>query len=287
MSADLLAVCLGLFSALSLATVNLVVKASQDILMARTALSVSCALIVAPLAFFVPFPSPEVWGAFAISVPIHFGYQMALIRAMHRGDLSLVFPVMRGLAPLLVGLAGVIFLHETLSLVSWTGLVISVLAVVSFGFLRGQKAGLSTNLSRGALFWAAMTAVGVMAYTISDARGIRLAEDRLSYVVWLFMLDSIGVTIVALVTRRQRFWPSLRPVIRNGAISGLLSVLSFGAALYGLSLVEAARITALRESAVIFGALMGWLILRENMGPRRIIASIILVAGLAIMELGA
>lgn len=287
MSSDLLAVALGLFSALTLATTNLVVKASNDVLMTRTALSISAALIVAPLAFFVPFPTPELWGAFAISVPIHLFYQVSLIRAMHRGDLSLVFPVMRGLAPLLVAIGAYVMLHEQLSPLSLIGLMISVMAVMSFAFLRGQKAGLSQSLSREALFWAAMTAVGVMAYTVADARGVRLAGDRLTFVVWLFMLDCIGVTVIAVSVRQARFWDGLRPVMKSGFFAAVLGVASYGAALIGFSFAEAARVTALRETAVIFGALMGWLVLKEGMGPRRIIASVVLATGLVIMELGA
>ena len=95
------------------------------------------------------------------------------------------------------------------------------------------------------------------------------------------------MTVIALVVRQDRFWSGFRPVMKSGFLAAMLGVASYGAALYGFSIAEAARITALRETAVIFGALMGWLILKESMGPRRIIASVILVCGLALMELGA
>ena len=131
-----------------------------------------------------------------------------------------------------------------------------------------------------------MTALGVMAYNVADARGVRLAENPLTFIVWLFMMDWVGTVVVALVVRKERFLSAARPVMKFGVMGGFLSVASYGAALLALNLIEAARVTALRETAVVFGALMGWLILKEGIGPRRIIASVVLVIGLALMQLG-
>lgn len=286
MSPELLAVALGLFSALTLALANLVVKAGSDILVVRSVLSTSGALIMTPFAFFVPFPTTEIWWALAISIPTHLFYQMSMVRALHRGDLSLVFPVMRGLAPLLVAIGAYFVLHETLSPVALVGLLISVCAVVSFGFLHGAQSSDAKSLSRSALFWAGMTALGVMAYNVADARGIRMTENPMTYIVWLFMLDWVGTLVVAIVVRRERYFSAALPVLKHGIAGGVLSVISFGSALYAVTLIEAARVTALRETAVVFGALMGWLILKEGIGPRRIIASAVLVVGLALMQLG-
>ena len=286
MNPELLAIGLGLLSALTLAFANLVVKATNDILVTRAVLSISCALIVAPVAFFIPMPTPALWGAIAISIPTHFFYQMSMIRALHRGDLSLVFPVMRGLAPLLVAIGAFVFLQETLSPLAIIGLLIATISVISFGFLQGAKTGTAKSVSRSALFWAGMTALGVMAYNVADARGVRMAEEPLTFIVWLFMLDWVGTFTVAAFVRKDRLWSAIKPVMRNGVMGGVLSVGSYGAALFALNLIEAARVTAIRETAVVFGALLGWLILKEGIGPRRIIASAVLVLGLALMQLG-
>ena len=285
MNPELIAIGLGLFSALTLAFANLVVKATNDILVTRAVLSTSCAILVAPAAFFLPLPTTELWLAMAVSVPTHFFYQMSMIRALHRGDLSLVFPVMRGLAPLLVAIGAYVFLRETLSPMALVGLLIATCAVVAFGFLRGARVE-GKSLSWSALFWAGMTALGVMAYNVADARGVRLAENPLTFIVWLFMMDWVGTVVVALVVRKERFLSAARPVMKFGIMGGFLSVASYGAALLALNLIEAARVTALRETAFVFGALMGWLILKEGIGPRRIIASVVLVIGLALMQLG-
>ncbi len=286
MTPDVIAIGLGLISALTLAFANLVVKATNDILVTRAVLSSACAIIVSPVAFFVPAPTPELWAAIAISIPTHFFYQMSMIRALHRGDLSLVFPVMRGLAPLLVAIGAFFFLNETLSPLALLGLLIATVAVIAFGFLRGKVSSDGKPVSWSALFWAGMTALGVMAYNVADARGVRIAEEPLTFVVWLFMLDWIGTVVVAVIARKELFVPALKPVLKNGIAGGALSVVSYGAALFALDMIEAARVTAIRETAVVFGALMGWLILKEGIGPRRIIASVVLVAGLALMQIG-
>jgi uncharacterized membrane protein len=109
-----LAIALGLFSALTLALANVAVKKGQDILAGRAVLSSSAALMIAPAALFVPFPNAATWSALAWAIPAHFFYQLCLVRAMQRGDLSLVFPIMRGAAPLLTAGFAVIVLREHL-----------------------------------------------------------------------------------------------------------------------------------------------------------------------------
>ena len=262
-------------------------KASEDVLMGRVAMSVCAAVLMVPCTFFVPLPTPIVWSGLALSLLMHFLYQSAWVRAMHRGDLSLVFPIMRGLAPLLVGIGCYIIFDESLSVLSSVGLVIAILAVVSFGFLRGLKQGTSAKVSRDALFWAAMTSIGILGYSLADANGIRQASNPFTYIVWLFLLDFIGMTTVALVSRKARFFDDLKPVLGKGFLAAVMIVTSFGALLYGFTLTDAVRMTAIRESAVLFGAIFGWLILKESIGPRRILASIVLVCGLVLMEIGA
>lgn len=283
---EALAVGLGIFSAFTLALANLTVKASADILTVRVVLSMSCAAIVAPALFFVPLPSQDLIIALAISLPIHTAYQFAMIRALQSGDLSLVFPVMRGLAPLLVGIGGILILGETLSPLSTLGLVIATGAVISFGLLQGGGLKGLKHVPPRAMIWASLTACGVMGYTIADARGVRLAENPFTFITWLFFLDWIGVTLIALFARRGKLFAQMMPVFRHGILGGALSVVSFGAALYAVTLIEAARVSALRESAVIFGALFGWLILKEGLGPRRLVAAIVLLFGLTLMQLG-
>jgi drug/metabolite transporter (DMT)-like permease len=284
-SAALLAVGLGLFSAVTLAAANMSVKMGSDILVGRAVLSASAALMVAPAAFFVPLPDSWTWGALLLAVPAHYAYQLCLIRALQRGDLSLVFPVMRGAAPLLTAAAAFLFLHESLAPLALAGLVAATAAVFVFAAPpRGTL--LRHHPDAGVLAWAVATAVGVALYNVADARGVRGAPDPFTYIVWIFLLDSICITCTALVRRRLELGRTIASKWRYGVAAGFLSILSYGSAVYAFSLMETARVSALRETSVVFAALLGTIFLKEGFGPRRIAAALVLAAGLVAMQFG-
>lgn len=285
MSAPLLAICLGLFSAVTLAAANMSVKMGNDILVGRAVLSFSAALMVAPAAFLVPLPDAWTWGALLIAVPAHYVYQLCLVRALQRGDLSLVFPVMRGSAPLLTAAAAFLLLHETLPPLAVAGLLVATAAVFVFAAPpRGTL--LRHHPELAVLGWALATAVGVALYNVADARGVRGAPEPFTYIVWIFILDAIGITATALVRRRGELGRAIASKWRFGVAAGFLSVLSYGSAVYAFSLIETAKVSALRETSVVFAALMGAVFLKEGFGGRRVAAALALAAGLVAMQFG-
>jgi len=286
MSSSAFPIFLCLLSAITVATTNLFVKRGGDVLSARMIVSIAMALSVVPLAPFVPLPTPMVWGALAISVVVHWFYQFAMIRALHRGDLSLVFPVMRGLAPLLTAITATFLLNETPSALGWIGLLLATAALIVFA-MPEQKGGSHPPLKQAALFWAMVTALGIAFYSVADANGARLAADAetvLTFVVWLFLLDWIGITTAMIWIRRGRVWATVAPQIRDGTIGGLFGTVSYGAALWAFTLSEAANVTAIRETSVVFGAIFGAVFLKEAFGPRRIVAASVLAIGLMMLE---
>jgi drug/metabolite transporter (DMT)-like permease len=279
----LLATCLGLFSAVALAAANMTVKMGSDILAGRALLSVSAAVMVAPAAFFVPSPDPRTWAALLLAVPAHYLYQLCLIRALQRGDLSLVFPVMRGAAPLLTAVAASLLLGETLPVLAVAGLVVATAALLVFAAPpRGTL--LRHHPDAGVLAWALATAVAVALYNVADARGVRGAAEPFTYIVWIFLLDSIGITCTALVRRRRALGRTIVSKWRFGVAAGFLSILSYGSAVYAFSLMATARVSALRETSVVFAALLGAVFLREGFGARRVAAALALAAGLVAMQ---
>lgn len=283
--ATALALALGLFSAVTLATVNLMVKMSADILVGRALLSASSAVLILPFAFVVPAPDAATWEALALTIPAHFFYQVCLVRAMNRGDLSLVFPVMRGVAPLFTAGAAFLLLNEALSPLAVFGLLVATASVIIFA-LPARGLSLLRHPEAGALGWAAATAVGIALYNVTDARGVRIAPSAFTYIVWLFLLDWICITISAVALRRRLLIPTLRANWRYGVGAGLLSIFSFGSALYAYRLMEAARVSALRETSVVFAAIFGAWLLKEGFGRRRVIAAASLAFGLILMQFG-
>lgn len=283
MSDSLIPVLLCLFSAITVATANFAVKRGGDVLSARMVLSLTSALTVLPFAFFVPLPGPSLWPPIAMAIAAHWVYQFFMIRALHRGDLSLVFPVMRGLAPMMTAIIAVAALSEMPSLLGWFGLTLATLALFVFALPEGGDAAKS-RLNRSALIWAGLTALGIGLYSVTDAYGVRVAENRFTFIVWLFLLDWMGTTAVTVWTRRGQLRARLRPQLLGGMVGGVASVLSYGAALLAFSMTSAATVTAIRETSVVFGAILGAVFLNEGFGKRRIAAAIVLAAGLLLLE---
>jgi drug/metabolite transporter (DMT)-like permease len=280
------ALILGMGSAVTLAGANTFVKAAKDILGARAVMAFSSAVLMLPAAFFIPLPSPQTWMILALSLPAHWLYQTALVRALSRGDLSLVFPVMRGSAPLLTALAAALVIGEQLSPLALAGLTIASLATVIFA-LPEKDFGGSRKVRNSALVWALATGACVAIYNVIDAQGVRSGPSQWSFIAWLFLLDWIGINVIALLTRgRDQFIASARAALWPGIGAGVCSLFSFSMALYGFSIAPVAYMSAMRETAVVFAAIMGWWFLREGFGLRRTFAAILLAAGLSLLQFG-
>jgi drug/metabolite transporter (DMT)-like permease len=283
MSESFLPVALCLFSAITVAVANFAVKRGGDVLSARMVLSITSALCVLPFAFIVPLPEAALWPPIAIAIGAHWIYQVFMVRALHRGDLSLVFPVMRGLAPLMTAIIAVFALNEYPGMLGWLGLLLASLALLVFALPQGEDLG-KKKLNQSALTWAGLTAIGIGLYSVTDAYGVRVAENRFTFIVWLFLLDWLGTTAVTVWTRRGQLIARLRPQLVGGIVGGVSSVFSYGAALLAFSMTQAATVTAIRETSVVFGAILGAVFLKEGLGKRRIAAAILLAAGLLMLE---
>ncbi len=283
MDTGLLALLLGMGSAVTLAGANTFVKAAKDILGGRSVMALSSAVLMLPGAFIAPFPKPETWAILALSLPAHWLYQTALVRALSRGDLSLVFPVMRGSAPLLTAMAAALTLGEKLEPMAIAGLVLASLSTIVFALPERAASG-AAHMRRSALLWAMATGAGVAIYNVIDARGVRSGDSQWSFIVWLFLLDWVGIHLITFLTRRTTYLSSMRAAFWPGLGAGTLSLMSFSMALYGFSIAPVAYISAMRETAVVFAALMGWWFLKEGFGLRRSLAALMLAAGLSLLH---
>jgi drug/metabolite transporter (DMT)-like permease len=282
----LFAFALGLGSAVTLAAANTFVKAAKDILGGRAVMAITSAILMLPFVFVAPLPNPQTWMILGLSLPAHWLYQTALVRALSRGDLSLVFPVMRGSAPLLTAIAAALALGEHLSPLAITGLVIASLATVVFA-LPEKNFGGSRSVRNSALLWALATGACVAIYNVIDAQGVRSGPSQWSFIVWLFVLDWIGINVIAYITRgHKQFIASARAALWPGIGAGVCSLFSFSMALYGFSIAPVAYISAMRETAVVFAAVMGWWFLKEGFGARRTLAAVVLASGLALLQFG-
>ncbi len=185
---------------MTLAGANTLVKSAKDILGGRTVMTVTSSILVTARAVLhSPAHRRRRGCSSRFSLPAHWLYQTALVRALSRGDLSLVFPLMRGTAPLLTAISASIFLKEHLSPIAIIGLLVASLATIVFA-LPEKDFGGSRAVRNSAVLWALATGVGVAIYNVIDAQGVRSALEttgtQWSFIVWLFVLDWIGITVI-------------------------------------------------------------------------------------------
>ncbi len=135
------------------------------------------------------------------------------------------------------------------------------------------------------------TGAGVAIYNVIDAQGVRSSLEtsgtQWSFIAWLFVLDWIGISTITLVTRGPKeFAASARRALWPGMAAGVCSTISFSMALYGFSVAPVAYISAMRETAVVIAAVMGWWFLKEGFGARRTLAAVVLAGGLGLLQFG-
>jgi phosphonate utilization associated putative membrane protein len=295
-----LAVLLG---ALLHASWNALVKSSSDKALDTVVIHLMGSVIAVPLILWLGWPKPESWPYIAASITIHIAYYLLLTGAYNHGDLGLTYPIMRGTAPLLVALVSVATLGEHLSVAGWLGVVAVSVGVLVLG-LSGKglvgMAGLNgvgslaqdpkaDALRSKAILFALANAVIIAIYTVVDALGARASGNALQYVVALFVLDGWPFAFIVFLRRgraahaqmaayaRQRW-----PVALGGAVA---SFGSYGIALWAMTHAPVATVAALRETSVLFAALLGAWLLKERFTPGRMVGTVIIVAGVMALRL--
>ncbi len=286
MSTSTLPLILILISAMSHACVGAVMKRSSDKLILRGILGLTTAIIAFPIALALPFPPANVWVIMFLGVTIHFTYHLTQATAFTKGDMSVVYPVMRGFAPALTAFFAYLFLKETLSPVEIIGLIIAVSALIGFGLPQKTKMGdiVSHEGIKTALLFALFSGMLTAVYTVIDTYGMRLAPHKLSFIAWFFVIEGIGITLIVSLLRRGGLKEKIRDDWRGGILAGVLGLVTYTTALYAFSLAPIAGMAALRETSVIFGALLATFWLKESFGLRRTILAIILAFGLILMH---
>jgi len=259
---------------------NLIVKRDDDKLISAWIIVLTPAVILSPLLVWTGLPPRAAWPMLLASGIIHTFYNSWLARAYEHGDLSVVYPIARGLAPLLVALAAPFVLGERL-----TPLAVAAIVLVGGGIC---ALGLTAHRSRSrlsSLAWAAATAATTAGYSLVDKMGVMRA-NALSYVVVLFALNAL---LMGPLVFRERGWGQVAAVwrLRRGrlVLGGLSSLGAYLLVLCAMQLTQVSYIAALRESSVVIGALLGWRVLGEPFGLPRILAAMVVAAGLALLVL--
>jgi drug/metabolite transporter (DMT)-like permease len=261
---------------------NALVRGGSDPLKTSFAVAGGGALLCVPVALFLPLPAPASWPYLAVSGLVHVGYFVVLGLAYRKADLSVAYPLMRGGAPLFTTLLAISFFGDPVTTGGIAGVVLVSLGIVGLAGDALLKRGMTATT---ALIIATMIAI-VVIYTLADGQGARLSGSVPSYIAWGFAFNAIMLAPFAIWQLKGDFRSLVREHAWRGLLGGGLSALSYGIALWAMTKAPIGVVAALRETSVLFAILMGAIFLKEPLGPVRVIAALLIVAGIAMMRLG-
>jgi drug/metabolite transporter (DMT)-like permease len=231
------------------------------------------------LALLVPGPAAASWPYLAVSAALHAGYNLLLLRSYELGEFGQAYPLARGTSPWLVAISAAAFAHEAL-----TPLRLAGVAVISVGLASLVLAGPLTRADVPAIGAALLTGVAIAAYTTVDGLGVRHSGGALGYAAWLFIAEGAVMPVVAVAARREKLWVQARPHLAAGLAGGVASIVAYGLVLWAQTRAALAPIAALRETSVIIGAVIGALVFRERFGRWRIVATVLVAGGVALIN---
>ena len=282
------ALWLALLAAFLHAVFGALQKGRHDPWLSRGAIDASYGLAMIPLAIFVvPIPEPRLWPIFLVIFLIHFIYKLLQAFAYSKGSFTVVYPVVRGTSPIFTVFGAYILFGETFSLTQWLGVLLLLVGIFGLALYNLIYLEKSRETLPVALIFAVCTGSFVAIYTTIDAYGIRLAIDPLAFIVWFFLFDSLSITPYAiyrwfnLIER-----PNLFPLAIRGVAGGIVAFFSFGSIMLATRLDKVGEAAVLRETSTVFAAIIGWVFLKETVGPRRVLLMALIAFGAVVVELG-
>lgn len=283
-----LATLLALTSAIAHAVFGALQKGRHDPWIARGSIDVWLAVLSAPIALFlVPLPTGNLWWILAGTMVIHLAYKLTMALAYEKAAYTVVYPVVRGSGPLVTVLAASLFFHEHFSAVQWIGVACLSGGILLLALRNLSEETIDPRRLKIALIWALMGGLTVAIYTTYDAWGIRQSTDPFTFLAWFFFLTALDMPIIALFKYRALpVRPALAPLALRGFFGAIIAWVSFGGVMMATRLDKVGEAAVLRETSTVFAALIGWFILGEKVGPRRLFLMALIATGAVIVELG-
>lgn len=266
-----------LFAAVLHASWNAVVKGGSDKSMTTVLVAGSGALIAAVLLPILPAPARPSWPFIMASTVFQIVYFVLIAMTYRVADMSQAYPLMRGTAPLLVGVMSAA-VGTQLTRSAWAGILVICLGIVS------MAAGRRPGQARG--IWLALSNAMIIAgYTLIDGAGVRRSNAPAAYTLWIYLLTGTPLAVGMLATRWRPFRRYAAIHWRLGMLGGFGAVMSYGLALWAMTMAPVAVVAALRETSILFGAAIAGFILKERLGPPRIAGACIIAVGAVILRL--
>lgn len=272
--------CLVLLSAFLHASWNAVVKSSPDKFLDIVFVAASAALLCAVIVPFLPLPASASWGYIALSAVIHVLYFILIGATYRSGDMSHAYPLMRGVPPLLVALVSGPLIGEMLGMGEWVGILLVCAGIL--GLLMANRSAVSTARTTQL---ALLNAATIAAYTLVDGMGVRLSGHAASYTMWMFMLSTLPMLAWTGMQRRQDALRHLRARWHLMLLGGICTLVSYTLVLWAMTQAPIAMVAALRETGILFGMVISAAVLRERFGVGRVVAAMLILAGVSVMRL--
>jgi drug/metabolite transporter (DMT)-like permease len=272
-----------LFAAACHAGWNASIKRTLDPLATTVLIAIGAGLVALPGIPFAGWPAAAAWPWLIASVVIHLFYFAGLIESYAAGDLGQVYPIARGAAPLMTGTMTTIFVGERLGFYGWGGIVMLAAGVLLLSLRGGRDLA---RLDRRAVGFALFTAVTVCAYSGVDGIGARAAGPGLAPAYSFILFVGIAPVVVAyeIVRRGNAVFAQMAPHWKIGLGGGALAVISYSMAIWAMTVAPIAIVAALRETSVLFGAIIAVAVLKEPLRPARIVAALMIVCGLMLLR---
>ena len=279
------AMALALFAAVMHAALGALQKGRHDPWLTRGAVDIWVSLIALPVVIFlVPPPTMELLVLMPGIMLVHLAYKWVLAMAYSRAAFTAVYPVVRGTGPLATVLfAGVVF-NEFFTPGQWGGVALLSGGIFTLAAYNLRHETVDREVLAAAIGLALLTGLITAAYTVIDAYAIRLAQDPFTFIAWFFLSEVL--LFAPLLGRRWRTVTDWGGLFRRGLVGAVIAWLSFGAVFLATRLDKVGEAAALRETSVIFGALLGWWLLGEKIGPVRSLVLVVIAAGAVLVEFG-
>ena len=281
------AMMLALLAAFLHAVFGSLQKGRIDPWISRGAIDTAQVVTALPIALFlVPWPVGHEWLLILGALPIHFVYKLGMALAYSRGAFTVVYPVVRGMGPVFTVFGAWIVFGETFTAVQWLGVLVLLSGIFGLALYNLRTIQVARDTLVPALWFAAGTGGLVALYTTYDAYAIRAIPDPFTFLAWFFVICSVDMPVMAALRwRRMTDRPDIGHVVRIGFTGAIIAFGSFGAVMLATRLDKVGEAAILRETSTVFAAVIGWLVLKETVGPRRIILMTLIALGAVIVEL--
>jgi len=257
---------------------NALIKISGDRIAVMAVVTLAGSFLSLFALPFVDSPDPASWGLLALTILIHTGYHFFLPVAYDHGDLGQVYPIARGSAPLLVTLGAVLFAGELLDPIPLIGVICLAVGVMTLTLDKGS----GVTKKPMAVLYALATGVCIASYTVVDGLGARQAGSVLGYAAWLTIGNGVLTFVLALIWKRNAIWRVARENFSTGLLGGAMQISAYWIIVWALAVSPMGMVSALRETSVLFAAIISTFLLKEGFGVWRFVSASLVSFGLAL-----